>query len=93
METARATRNQWGWTDLVCPGALGYSSERLAVAPAKWKLEFKQERYRRLPLASCSAYGFLDRPTSIAQTTAPKYAGIEGSGIGDDELWMIVNVR
>jgi hypothetical protein len=30
------------------------STYRLAVAPAKWKLEFKEERYRRLPLASCS---------------------------------------
>jgi hypothetical protein len=29
------------------------SAQRLAVAPAKWKLEFKEGRYRRLPRASC----------------------------------------
>jgi len=29
---------------------------RLAVAPAKWKLEFKERRYRRLPRASCSLW-------------------------------------
>ena len=30
------------------------SAERLAVAPEKWKPEFKKRRYRLLPLASCS---------------------------------------
>jgi hypothetical protein len=39
----------------ITSGDLSFLAERLAVAPAKWKLEFNKERYRRLPLASCSA--------------------------------------
>jgi len=30
------------------------SAQRLAVAPAKWKLEFKEGRYPRLNVSTCN---------------------------------------
>ena len=30
-----------------------FFAERIVVAPARWKPEFKNGRYRRLPLTAC----------------------------------------